>query len=203
MRKLYSGARNARVLGAFVLGVLCLGTVCFAASERSKSRISPVLEDEVSFLSSNPAYDYAIPVIVKLSADSYRAAVRARLERIKMLPVVSSYATELTGREIARLLDSESVEYVTLDAAVYPADGSNGVGPKIELSNGMATIGVDQVQEEGYRGKGVVVALFDTGIGDHPDLNDSRVVAALDFTGDDVIQVKRNSDGHGHGTPAL
>jgi len=87
MQKLYSGARNARVLSVFLLGVLCLGAFSFGASERLRSRISPVLEDEVFFLSRNPAYDYAIPVIVKLKTGiwfAFRLMVKVPRQPVTM-----------------------------------------------------------------------------------------------------------------------
>lgn len=61
-------------------------------------------------------------------------------------------------------------------------------------------IGCDQKAVSAYTGKGVYVAVLDSGIAAHPDLQ-GRVVAFRDFTGSNI---KRRTDSYyddnGHGT---
>ena len=53
----------------------------------------------------------------------------------------------------------------------------------------------------GPDGSGIVVALFDSGIGGHPDLQvEERIRTAVDFTTGEPVQRSRNVDEYGHGT---
>ncbi|WP_186763426.1 S8 family peptidase [Lentzea tibetensis] len=66
---------------------------------------------------------------------------------------------------------------------------------KVNLDRSTAQIGAPAAWQAGYTGKGVKVAVLDTGIDTkHPDLT-SAVVGAQDFTGSGSP-----ADGHGHGT---
>ena len=61
-----------------------------------------------------------------------------------------------------------------------------------------SAVGADQVwsrdrNTRGFTGRGIGVAVIDSGVAMHPDLQ-SRVVAQLDFTGEGL------GDGYGHGT---
>jgi len=161
-----------------------------------KNRVAPALLEELSFLDANPGYDYAIPVIVKLQA----GAVDHRLSRANALRSVGGYAAKLTGRQISDLLDSGALEYLTLDAVIRPTFDlrSQARGSwEGELNPNLRTMGVDLVEQTG---EGVVVALFDSGIGHHPDLTRQQIVAAVDFTSGDAQVNVLNKDGHGHGT---
>lgn len=54
---------------------------------------------------------------------------------------------------------------------------------------------IDSIREKGYTGKGVGVAILDTGVASHADLNDN-IICFKDF----VNNRKNNYDDNGHGT---
>lgn len=64
-----------------------------------------------------------------------------------------------------------------------------------ELASHLATVGVDKVWNKGYSGKGVTIAILDTGYTRHPAL-EGRVLAFKDL----VNGAENPYDDHGHGT---
>lgn len=68
--------------------------------------------------------------------------------------------------------------------------------PKSRLDVSMPAIGMDKLWEKGYTGKGITVAIIDTGIHPHPDFS-GRILAFKD-----IINGKDNVpyDDQGHGT---
>ena len=89
-----------------------------------REKISPVLLDEVAFTKVHPAYDREIPVIVKVNKEYFEEDLenRRRLGRSNhnMLRGIHGYSGRLTTRQIEALLESDQVEYVTLDAKIRP-----------------------------------------------------------------------------------
>jgi serine protease AprX len=163
-------------------------------------RLAPALAEEVSFVKSHPAYDSPIPVIVKLEGGVFQ---EVRSETAVALRGIHGYAARLTGKQIEDLVGASGVEYVTLDAVIRPTMDVRGTFRKGWSGPGnpnLETSGVDRVQELGFHGDDSVVALFDSGIGHHPDIDRRRVLAAVDFTEGSTRVGKFNRDGHGHGT---
>ncbi len=86
-------------------------------------KLSPVLRDEMSYLLSNPEFDYDIAVIVRVNPDLF--AQNADLEgdgfsrgSSNALPLINSYMARLPAAELKRLLESGAIEYITLDAPI-------------------------------------------------------------------------------------
>ena len=179
-------------------------------------KLSPALRDQISFLLSNPQLDHDIPVIVRVNPDLW--AQNAELEgnefskgNNKALSLINSYMTRLPAAQIKLLLESGAIEYITLDAPIrvvepVTMDAPSGVHPSSpwaepnhEIRNPfLETIGADQLG--GYTGKGVTVAVFDSGINRHPDLDPSRILAAVDLTSGPPVFSEGHSDQYGHGT---
>nr|WP_092071462.1 S8 family peptidase [Dendrosporobacter quercicolus]NSL49352.1 S8 family peptidase [Dendrosporobacter quercicolus DSM 1736]SDM26516.1 major intracellular serine protease [Dendrosporobacter quercicolus] len=69
-----------------------------------------------------------------------------------------------------------------------------------QIPEGIQLMKAPEVWEEGKRGKGVVVAVLDTGCQiDHPDLQD-RIIGGRNFTTDDNSDPENFTDYNGHGT---
>lgn len=67
--------------------------------------------------------------------------------------------------------------------------------PRLELDVATRTLGVRELHELGFKGKGVGVAVLDTGIAPHPDMQ-GRIVAFHD----EINHRTDPYDDHGHGT---
>jgi serine protease AprX len=63
-----------------------------------------------------------------------------------------------------------------------------------------AAIGADRLWERGVTGKGVGVALIDTGVAPVPGLSSGNVVNGPDLSFDSQVEDRRDLDGYGHGT---
>ncbi|MFB7139536.1 S8 family serine peptidase [Gottfriedia sp. NPDC056225] len=85
----------------------------------------------------------------------------------------SGVAMTLPANEVKKLLQSKAVKAVHKNATVTiepPTKSEEGQGKEASLDSG-AFLSVDKLHNEGYTGKGVKVAVIDTGIDyNHPDL---------------------------------
>ena len=114
--------------------------------------------------------------------------------------MIDAYSARLTGAQIKSLLDSGSVEYITLDVPIRTTSSDEGVDGYENPNPFLAAIGADQLHEQGYTGTGVTVAVFDSGISSHPDLEPSRILASVDFTSGSPVFTTGDTDEYGHGT---
>ncbi|HYR87099.1 MAG TPA: S8 family peptidase [Terriglobia bacterium] len=94
-------------------------------------------------------------------------------------------AVEVTADKVEKLADSKNVKYVSLDERVHSFSGE----PRVASGAALAT------QTYGVTGAGIGVAVIDSGIAAHPDLQ--NVVKSVDFV--DPNGTGR-VDGYGHGT---
>lgn len=100
----------------------------------------------------------------------------------KEIPVVSA---EMSEEEYAALLEDPSISYIEEDIEVTTMAQA--------IPWGISQISAPEAQIAGFTGEGVNVAVLDTGIEDHPDLN---VQGGVSFVqGEPDYQ-----DGNGHGT---
>jgi serine protease AprX len=133
----------------------------------------------------------------KVSARKARAIVRAHHGRVTdRLPAIGGLAVKLSAREARALRGVKQVANVTLNARVHTtAVDAGALG-----TNFPKTIGADKAWAAGITGKGIGVAVIDSGInGDHPDFKNadgsSRVVNVIANPG-----ATRPGDEVGHGT---
>jgi serine protease AprX len=156
---------------------------------------------------SNPRDDFA--VIVRASsklnnghhAERAAAAVKRAQGKVgRGLSIIGGASAILTGAEILALADDPDVAFVSLDDVVTatfdPLDGA-----ALASSPGIVEVGApDAWRQLGVTGKGIGVAILDSGIAPHPDLA-GRIVASVDFTsGRTAGTLVAPADPGGHGT---
>ncbi|MFQ6015390.1 MAG: S8 family peptidase, partial [Anaerolineae bacterium] len=142
-----------------------------------------ITQDLVQEMAARSVHE-EIPIIVKYRKEVYTTRAFTpgvgAIRSYKLIPAVSARATAQT---IETLSQDPAVERIWQDLPVYTC-----------LADSVPLIGAPQVWEAGYTGKGVTLAVVDTGLDhDHPDFA-GRIAETTDFTGEGP------ADNHGHGT---
>jgi len=182
--------RPPRVLAA-LLPVLA-AAACSAPTASPRHKLAPNL---AGLQGDAPAARYLIRFdsVPFRGSESGALAGLEIIRRYRRLPFV---AVRAAGSALLRSLESPTVLHASPD---YPVRSAMDVA-------GPAT-GVPIAGAAGFRGRGVGIAVIDSGIEDHEDLStaggrrrgQSRCVASVDFTGTDR-RARSGSDGCGHGT---
>jgi serine protease AprX len=143
-----------------------------AAPAPAAVRVAPaapaaVLDDAVARATGQ------VGVVVVRRPGSGTAAERA-VQRFggtvtKALPIVNGFAARLDAEDAAALARSGAVASVSLDRQMTVQGSALGGGDTVASVYNKA-IRADGLQKDGKRGRGVTVALVDTGIADLPDL---------------------------------
>ncbi|MEX1127079.1 MAG: S8 family peptidase, partial [Vicinamibacterales bacterium] len=160
--------------------VLFFSSVAFAAEHRA--RLSSDLEQHLRSGSHQRASVILSGTASETDAIAARhgATIKKRLRHGVVLDV--------SPEQLAALAADPAVPHLSGDATVHRM-----------MALSAQAIGADQVQSgigglSGFTGRGVGVAVIDSGIANHKALN-SQVIASLDFTGD-----RHGRDEYGHGT---
>jgi serine protease AprX len=100
--------------------------------------------------------------------------------------VIDGMAITMPDNKVDELKAMSGVKYVEKDQEVHAL-----------LDKAVPQIGGDQVWASGYTGKGIKVAVIDTGVdGSHADLNGNKIVGWVDYVNGKTSPY----DDHGHGT---
>ncbi|GAB4456224.1 MAG: hypothetical protein OHK0029_13810 [Armatimonadaceae bacterium] len=130
----------------------------------------------------------------ELSDTQKRQLIPASGYIYRSLPIIQSVAIAVPTRELARIAALPFVERLSADLHMEKTDEFT-----VEGSGAAAA-----EEEFDVSGKGVTVAVLDTGIGDHKDLRGkggSRVLESVNFVPDKKGKVPKNADDEcGHGT---
>ncbi len=136
-----------------------------------------------------------------LSEAKARKLVRAHHGKVTdRLPSIQGFALKLPAREAKALRAEKFVVNVTLNTKVHNTSSGSGSSGSLLQTTYPQTVGADKVQAMGYTGKGVGVAVIDSGIaGDLADFKaadgTSRVTNVIANPG-----ATRPGDDVGHGT---
>ena len=131
-----------------------------------------------------------------------RGIVRLGGHVTRPLWIVDGFAADLPARSVPKLAHVPGVRAVTFDApvhvmgSVYPATPTSAY-PKVVRSS--------TLNDNGYTGAGVTVALIDTGIANVPDLAGRVLPVTDDITGavtscENLSGESNCNDSYGHGT---
>lgn len=134
--------------------------------------------------------DEELPVIVQLRREDDRLeegimSVSSKVN--KRLPLINGIACNLDIETIYRLANNPNVEFISFDSEVYAL-----------LDISVPTVEAQFPHNQGYKGKGITVAVVDTGVAPHQDLTRpvNRIIGFKDFVNNEADPY----DDNGHGT---
>jgi serine protease AprX len=197
---------GTRWAGFCLAAIIVMATQAIPAGAKTHgdAKISP---DLFELAQSHPKDSFAVIVRAAVKqnnghrAERAAAAVgRAHGKTGRALSIVGGASASLTGAEILALAHDADVDYVSADATITstfdPIDAAARAA-----SPGILEVGAPEAWRQfGVTGKGVGVAILDSGIAPHPDLA-GRIVAAVDFTnGQNSGALVAPADPGGHGT---
>jgi serine protease AprX len=130
-------------------------------------------------------------------------AIGAHIDRV--LPIVDSVVVRATASDAAKLRALPTVVNVVRDArlrfeSVDPNLGYDAQADYGSLYDVTRIIGAQDSWKAGFTGKGIDVALLDTGITPVPGLTSGNVVNGPDLSFDSQAAATAYVDGFGHGT---
>jgi len=149
------------------------------------SKICPILNAKILSQSNEE-----LPVIIQLKRYDDRlenGIINVATKVKKRLPLINAIACELDIETIYRLASNPDVEFINFDSEVYAL-----------LDISVPTMEARFPHEQGYKGKGITIAVIDTGVAPHQDLTKpvNRIVGFKDF----VNNKTEPYDDNGHGT---
>lgn len=113
------------------------------------------------------------------------------------LPIIDGFTADVSPAEFRRLMQQkpEGIDVWVDERRRFIDPITDAPPPPLSLDTTVPTLGVDQLWARGSKGRGVAIAIIDTGVHPHPDLKD-RIVAFKDV----VNGRSEPYDDQGHGT---
>jgi serine protease AprX len=128
-----------------------------------------------------------------------KAIRRATGEAKRPLGIVGATSARIRGSKLLDLSRDGDVEYIAKDD-VLRAHFDPLLDAAAAIGTGVLSIDARRVWTQlGVTGRGIAVAVVDSGVAAHPDLA-GRIVASIDFTSDNPQVTTTLSDPGGHGT---
>jgi serine protease AprX len=197
--------RAARWLAAAITAALVLGT----ASAPVEAFSFDANKIDASFLTeilASPTSDFDVIVRSDPSRSGERVARAAKAVRKeggtprKPLAIVGGVSARVKGNHILNLTRDADVDYVVKDRTLR-AQFDPGLDSAKAATPGIVEVGAPQAWSQlGLTGRGVGVAIVDSGVYAHPDLA-GRIVASIDFTAaSPTVSTTPTGDPGGHGT---
>ena len=139
------------------------------------------------------------------AADGPEAAVVAAGGTVlRQLPVVSGFTAAVPARALPALRALPGVRAVTPNAAVRLTGGFDGFAPQQDLGSmyhvAQEVTGAGEYWNSGFTGKGVDVALIDSGVAPVEGLRDGKVLHGPDLSFESQHEAFAHTDTFGHGT---
>jgi len=186
------------VIGAMSSGAGTNGSAVSLAGSSSKSA-----ETLAALAASHPAKRVEVIVQLERGTDSHagRQLIHGAGGKVtRDLRIINGFGAEMTAAGAAGLQDEPGVRAVSLNAKV---EKTGMVDPDQLLTSFNASMHSEKAWSSGYTGKGVGVAVIDTGIaGDLPDFQVSETDTTSRVIANAVVNPSATTpgDGYGHGT---
>ncbi len=175
-----------------------------------KSSIDKSADDPVGFDVSGIKRDALVPILVALPDNkqndvdlaSYQKKSGLHPEDVYDLPLVNGFSAYIEASRLDDVIAALPPEAkIALNRPIHYPDPHKVLPMSLELQpDGEPYIprlpGIEKVWSKGYTGKGQTIAVIDSGIYPHPDLQD-KIVAWIDLTRE---ASKKPIDPFGHGT---
>ncbi len=158
-------------------------------------------EDMVSIQQKDKTEDGKIPILVMAKDCATMAQAPEGVKVKDALPLIGGYTAEVSEKQLKNMLSSKTEgvqvfvdgKHQMIEDPATMAPDKDITPPKLDVT--VPTLGVDKLWEKGFTGKGVTIAIIDTGIHPHPDLKD-KIIGFKDFCNGK----KEAYDDQGHGT---
>ena len=146
-------------------------------------------------------------VVVTTNDDAAAARIGGALRthgarRLRPLPVIHGYAAEIPASYVAQLRREPGVRSVTVDSRVKLLQAEPGLdaGDTGSLAGISRIVNANDAWNSGYTGKGVDVALIDSGVAPVQGLTSGNVVNGPDLSFESQSSTLHHLDTFGHGT---
>jgi serine protease AprX len=189
-------------VAAFAAALLCGTTPIMADSKSGPSNVDPALLADAK---AHPDASFQVIVRGAPSAAQNRSDSESRAKKAesalstsdgarRSLAIVGGASGTLRGRQIVALSQAGLIDRIVRDET-FTANWSGDDAAKDVDDPAIETVKAPDVwKTKDVSGKGITVAVIDSGVADHPDLA-GRIVARVDLTGEGS-----SGDPGGHGT---